>query len=155
MKRTGEKAIIIIATICNLLAIFITTIMFFGLKAVINDPNMVESMLNDPSLANEENITMEEFQEVLDVITPYANILGWVTIIAFVISLVLGLLAFMRLKNENTKNIKIAGIMLIVAGLISGVLSITSILYYIAAIMCFVRKPKVLNDSYVPSQNLD
>jgi len=29
----------------------------------------------------------------------------------------------------------------IVAGVLSGIISLTSILFYIAAIMCFVRKP--------------
>lgn len=146
MKRTGEKTLIIIATLFNLVAIFLTAIIFFGLKSIIQDPNLAKSILEDPTLQSDETLTMSEFQTFLDVITPYVNVLGWMTLIALIISLILGLVAWIRLKNESSKNMKIVGVLLIIAGVLSGVISITSILYYVAAIMCFVRKKVVLDD---------
>lgn len=67
-----------------------------------------------------------------------------------VISVVLGIIAFVYLMKNKSMNA--TGGLLIAAGVLSGLISITSILYYIAAIMCFVRKPKPTDQTLPPMQ---
>lgn len=153
MKRTGEKTIIIIASICNLIAIFLTSIAVIFLKNIINDPKLVEEYLNDPTVLAESNgevLTIQEFQDAMDIISPYINGFAWLIIGTMVISLILGLVAF-KMMNKKEK-VNTAGILLILSGVLGGILSLTAILYYVAAIMCFVRKPRVSNDLDYPSQ---
>lgn len=153
MKRTGEKVFIIIATICNLISIFITSVVVVFLKNLINDPKIVEDYLNDPTVMNEvdgEALTIDEFQESMNAIAPYINGFAVVFIGAMVISLILGLVAFRMLSKKD--KINTAGILVLISGVLAGILSLTSILYYIAGIMCFIRKPKTVEAVQSPSK---
>ena len=77
----------------------------------------------------------------MEVFIDLFGLFGWGFIILLVISLVLNIIGIVSVnKNKKPKN---AGILFIVAGLFAGVLSLTSILLYVAAIMCFVRKPPI------------
>lgn len=145
MSRTGEKVLIVIATIFNFLALALTTVMMVGLNSVIKEPTFAEEFIKDANASAEvtDTLTLEEFQEALDFVTPYVNSIGWIIIITFVIAIGLGIAALVMI-NKKTKN-NTAGALLIVAGVLSGVLSLTAILYYIPAIMLFVRKPKPLD----------
>ena len=51
------------------------------------------------------------------------------------------------IKEVNNKNPKLAGIMFILAGLFAFVLSLTSILLYIAGILCFTRKAPLTDET--------
>jgi len=57
-------------------------------------------------------------------------------------------------KVSKNKSPKTAGVLFIFAGLLSGILLLAPILFYIAAIMCFVRKAPVrdVDDPYYQTE---
>ena len=69
---------------------------------------------------------------------------SWLFVIALVISLIATIVGIIFIWNN--KNPKLAGVMFILAGLFAYVLSPTSILLYIAGIMCFTRKAPLTDD---------
>ena len=72
-------------------------------------------------------------------------------IIVMIISVVLNIIGIVNIWNN--KNAKLAGIMFIIAGVVGGLLSLSSILLYIAAILCFTKKPPLQDDPYVGDQS--
>lgn len=146
MKRTVEKVLTMAAIICSLLGIGLTSVIIFGMGVAFDDPNTIEEIVVEQNQAGQEQITVEEMQEAIDVIQPFISTFGWVIVALLVVSVVLGIIAFVYLMKNKSMNA--TGGLLIAAGVLSGLISITSILYYIAAIMCFVRKPKPIDQVY-------
>lgn len=147
MKRTGEKVLIIIAMVFNLIGISLSALLLIGFKAIVNDPSFADSFVQsyNESLAGtaeaeSASLSVAELNEAIDLFGPFLGTVGWVLIAFLVISLILGIVAFVYISKGKKTNT--SGSLLIVAGLLAGVVSLTSILYYIAAVMCFVRKPK-------------
>lgn len=141
MKRTGEKVLIVIASIFNVIAIIFTAILMAGAKAVIGDSNFAQKVydsLVETAEPGVEQLNVDEIQEMLDLAAPYINTFGVTAMVVALIGLILGIVAYVFI-NKN-KKMSTAGALLIVAGVLSGGISLTSILYYIAAILCFVRK---------------
>ena len=68
----------------------------------------------------------------------------WLIIIGLIISLVLTIIGIVNIWNN--KNPKLAGIMFIIAGVFGGILSLPSILLYIAGILCFTKKPPLTDE---------
>ncbi|CDQ38671.1 MULTISPECIES: DUF4064 domain-containing protein [Virgibacillus] len=90
----------------------------------------------------EGSINPVEFGAFAELITIFINLL-WIPIISCVISFILGLVGVLNLK----RNPRVAGGFFIAATVISSWLLFTgiafqSVLYAVAAIMCFVRKPE-------------
>lgn len=150
MKRTVEKVLTMAAIICSVLGIGLMSVIIFGIGVVFDDPNTVEEIVVEQNQTGQEQITVEEMQEAIDVIQPFVNTFGWVIVALLVISVVLGIIAFVYLVKNKSMNA--TGGLLIAAGVLSGLISITSILYYIAAIMCFVRKLKPTDQTLPPMQ---
>lgn len=150
MKRTVEKVLTMAAIICSVLGIGLMSVIIFVIGVVFDDPNTVEEIVVEQNQTGQEQITVEEMQEAIDVIQPFVNTFGWVIVALLVISVVLGIIAFVYLMKNKSMNA--TGGLLIAAGVLSGLISITSILYYIAAIMCFVRKPKPTDQTLPPMQ---
>lgn len=136
VSRGAEKTLGVIGIIFNLLTIALLVI---GLLSFSNIQNTTEfqqfeqEILNDPTFASEQDA-----QLFLDTFASSFNIIGWVIVALLAISTILAILAIVNLRNN--RNPKAAGVFFIIAGLFAGLLSLTSILFYIAAIMCFVRK---------------
>lgn len=142
MKRTVEKVFGIAAILCNLIAIGLGGLFLAGFKGIQNDPNFandfanIQNEMKDPGT---ESVTPEDLQSLLDAISPFMGTFGWILIICFIISTVIGIAAM--ILGSKPEKAQLTGILLIVAGLFSGIITITSILFYIAAILFFVRKP--------------
>lgn len=91
-----------------------------------------EMLLMDPSLRPGD----------LEIVNTFVNLFGgimWFIIIGMIIGLVLAIIGLVNIWNN--KNPKLAGIMFIIAGVLAGIVTIPSILLYIAGILCFTRKP--------------
>ena len=108
-----------------------------------NDPTFksdLKGMLADPTLT----------QADLDAIYSVFTVMGgffWLIIIGMIISVVLNIIGIVNIwKNKNAK---LAGIMFIIAGVLGGILSLPSILLYVAAILCFTKKPPLQDDLYL------
>lgn len=142
MSRTGEIVLGVISAIFTVLAIILVSIFVANGSAAFQDEafnaEIQQEILNDPTLTGQD---AEMVAQVFDVLPNAFTALGWGFVIVLVISLVLNIIGIVAITKN--KKPKLAGIMFILAGLFAGIISLTSILLYIAAIMCFVRKPPV------------
>lgn len=142
MKRTGEKVLSIIASVLNVLSVGFLILMLIGgqmlLDTGMNDPlfqSEVESEMYASGLTEAE---MDEALLLMEDFLSFISGIGWLLVILCVIAIVLGIIGAVKVG----KNAKLAGILFIIAAILSGIISIPSILLFIAAIMCFVRKPQ-------------
>ena len=155
MSRTGELALGIVSAVFTFLGTILTVIFLIGGSSVFTDEAFIaefeQEIYNDPTLSE---IEAQETIDIMGVFFEMFTVLGWLTVAALVISLVLNIIGVVSVSKN--KKPKLAGIMFIIAGLFAGILSLTSILLYIAAIMCFVRKPPVSPEEeyYTPTQPL-
>lgn len=142
MSRIGELVLGVISAIFTVLAIIVVSFLVVTGSAAFQDESfkaeIQQEILNDPNLGGQD---AEMFVQVFDVLPNAFSTFGWGFVIALVISLVLNIVGIFAIMKNNKP--KLAGIMFILAGVFAGVISLTSILLYIAAIMCLVRKPPV------------
>ncbi|CEG24010.1 hypothetical protein BN1080_03028 [Planococcus massiliensis] len=146
VSRGAEKTLGIIGIIFNLLTIALLAIGILSFDNVQNTAefqDFEQEVLNDSTFASPEDA-----QLFLDTFISSFSIIGWVLVAVLAISTVLAILAIANLRNN--RNPKAAGVLFIIAGLFAGLLSLTSILFYIAAIMCFVRKGTRRDDYQAP-----
>ncbi|GGA39781.1 DUF4064 domain-containing protein [Psychrobacillus lasiicapitis] len=146
MSRTGEIVLGVISAVFTIIAIIGVSILVVSGSAAIQDESVKsdiqQEILNDPNFTGEEAEMVVQF---LDVLPGMFSTFGWGFVIVLVISLVLNIVGIVAVTKN--KKPKLAGAMFIIAGLFAGIISLTSILLYIAAIMCFVRKaPVQFND---------
>lgn len=136
VNRAGEKVLGVIGIVFNLLAIGLIA---FAMASFENTPEfkqyMEEEMMTDPTIAT------EDVQMVMDMMTSGFGVVSWVMIAVLALSTLLAIAALVNLRKKG--NASAAGVFFIIAGLFAGLLTLTSILFYIAAIMCFVRKPRI------------
>ncbi|MDN5709497.1 MAG: DUF4064 domain-containing protein [Planococcus sp. (in: firmicutes)] len=152
IKRTGEKALGIIGSIFNVIGIILTIVVITSLSGFEGSQmqmEMQEELRNDPTLSSPEDAQMAV--DTFDAIVAGFDVIGWVLVILLAISTVFAVLAITKLKSFEKANT--AGIFFILAGIFAGILSLTSILFYIAAIMCFVRKPPLREDELMGRDN--
>ncbi|MDI2586010.1 DUF4064 domain-containing protein [Psychrobacillus sp. NEAU-3TGS] len=146
MSRTGEMVLGVISAVFTIIAIIGVSFLVISGSAAIQDESVKsdiqQEILNDPNFTGEEAEMVVQF---LDVLPGMFSTFGWGFVIVLVISLVLNIVGIVAVTKN--KKPKLAGAMFIIAGLFAGIISLTSILLYIAAIMCFVRKgPAQLTD---------
>lgn len=150
MKRTAEKILSIIAMILNGIGI-ILTLLLIGFYNTLSEDPLVKSeieaeMLADPTLTPTD---VEMIYSILDMIGGFM----WAIVVVAIISIIFTIIGLVSIWNN--KNPKLAGIMLIISGLFAGIISIPSILLYIAGILCFTRKPPVTPEESFMEQQYD
>ena len=141
MSRTGEVALGIIGTILNVILLIIVTLAVFSASALntTDVQNMLETeIMADPTLTPEE---MELTKDIIAGGMDVFGVVGWVVVGLLLLSVILSIIAVVKVSKN--KSPKAAGVLFIFAGLLSGILLLAPILFYIAAIMCFVRKTPV------------
>ncbi|MFJ7935017.1 DUF4064 domain-containing protein [Sporosarcina sp. NPDC096371] len=151
MKRTAEKSLSIIGAVLSTVGIIMGIIMTSLFNLVKSDPMFQveleqEMLLMDPSLRPED----------LEIFTTIVNLFGgimWFIIIGMIIGLVLTIIGLVNIWNS--KNPKLAGIMFIIAGVLSGFITLPSILLYIAGILCFTRKPPLTDKPHFTDDQYD
>lgn len=136
MNRTAERVLGIISLVFNALGVImaIAGAVFFN---ILNSDSDLRREVEVDILSNPD-ITPAD----MDVFFTFFNAFGgfmWLVVIFFVISLILTIVGLVNIWNS--KNPKLAGIMFILAGLTAGILSLTSILLYIAGILALTKKP--------------
>lgn len=144
ISRSGEKILGVIGIVFNLLAIALIVFSIFSLGNVENDPEfrqfLEEQIMADPNMTD-----VGDVQGLVDGLLTSFDVIMWVLVGLLAISTIFALLAVGRLGKKGNANM--AGVFFIVAGLFAGLLSLTSILFYIAALMCFVRKGRNDNEN--------
>lgn len=154
MKRTGELVFGIIGSLFNLIAISFVGLLVVSMSSVsVNEQfqnelvtEMEKNYANNPNL---QDIDPQSFADTVVAFTDGFGPFGWFFIVCFVISLVLGIVACIQAYKAKNKKANMAGWLFIVAAIFAGIISFTSFAYYIAAIICFVRKPKTENQTLV------
>lgn len=142
MSRIGEIVLGVISAVFTAISVVVVSLIVISGSAVIQDEmfnsSLQQEILNDPTLTGQD---AEIIVQIVDLLPNVFGVFGWGFVIALIISLVLNIVGVVSItKNKNSK---LAGIMFILAGIFAGILTLTSILLYIAAILCFVRKPPV------------
>jgi len=143
ISRSGERVLGIIGIVFNVIGIILLAWLITSidkLEGTAEFEQFQQEILNDPAFEG----SPEEAQMVVEFIMGSLAVFGWVMVVILVLSTIFAIVALINLKN--TRSAQLAGIFFILAGLLAGVLSLTSILFYVAAIMCFVRKPPMRED---------
>ncbi|WP_203334180.1 DUF4064 domain-containing protein [Planococcus beigongshangi] len=143
ISRTGERVLGIIGIVFNVLSIILLAWLITSissLEGTAEFEQFQQEIMNDPAFEGNP----EEAQMVVDFITGSVSVFGWILVAMLVLSTIFAIVAILNLKKTRSANL--AGVFFILAGLLAFVLSPTSILFYVAAIMCFVRKPQLRED---------
>ena len=150
MKRTTEKTLGIISLVLSIIGVVISGVIAAFFNLIQSDPEFQmqfeEGLLSDPAIT----------QEQIDMTNTLLSLFGgamWFVIIGLVIGIVLTIIGLVNIWNS--KNPKIAGIMFIIAGVLTGFISLPSILLYIAGILCLVRKPSEMDKTPFTGDSYD
>lgn len=148
MSRTGEIALGIIGTILNVILLIVVTLTVVSASAMDTTglQQMIEQeMMSEPTMTPDD---MAYMQDILDMGMEIFGVVGWVLVGLLLLSVILSIIAV--LKVSKNKSPKTAGVLFIFAGLLSGILLLAPILFYIASIMCLVRRTPMdkLEDPY-------
>ena len=142
--RTWEKALGIIGIVLNIIAIILTIVAVINIgefEGSVLEAQLQEDILNDPTL------TPEEAEATVALMGGFAEafgVFGWIIVAVLALATALAITAVVSL-NDNRKP-KLAGILFVIAGILSGLLSLTALIFYVAAIMCFVRRPPLAEE---------
>lgn len=151
MSRTTEKVLSILSVVLTAIAVFIS----FAALALFNyikSDTLIKEEFEAEMLLVEPTLTPEH----IEIIYGAFGIIGgfmWLIIISLIVSLILTIIGIVNIWNN--RNSKLAGIMFIIAGLTAGIISLTSILLYIVGILCFTKKPPLLNESQFVDDKYD
>lgn len=147
MSRTPERVLSIISLVFTALAL-IPSFLIVGLGKALTQSEIREEL--ESELLADPQLTGEETDMILSMFGSFSGF-GWFFVIVLLISLIATIVGMVSIWNN--KNPKLAGIMFIIAGLFALVLSPTSIMLYVAAILCFTKKSPQLptDDSFVES----
>ncbi|TSI08615.1 DUF4064 domain-containing protein [Lysinibacillus sp. BW-2-10] len=141
MKRTGEKALSIISVVLNVLGVGILILTLLGSKMLMNDPMFQTELENFfyGSGLTDADITLGV--DYMNNLLQFISSIGWIFVLLGVVAIILAIVGAVKVNS----NAKLAGILFIIACVLSGIISLSGILLLIAAIMCFARKPKTPN----------
>ncbi|WP_397536387.1 DUF4064 domain-containing protein [Rummeliibacillus pycnus] len=160
MKRTIEIVFGVIGSFFNIIAIGFMGLMLVFINEFQNNTQAQDEFIaefqkqlsEDPQF---QDVDMQSFSDSMLSIINFFGPTAWFIIIFFIISFIVGIIAMVQVARVKDKTANLAGAMFIIAAVFAGILSPTSLIYYIAAIICFVRKPKVeVSDSTYSDQSV-
>lgn len=139
MNRTAEKVLGIIGLVFTVFGVIASIFGAVIFNMFSSDPTLRGEMEMD--LYSDPAFTKADVDMVFTVFDSLGGFL-WLGVVFLVISLIVTIIGLIKIWNN--KNPKLAGIMFILGGLTGGILSLTSILLYIAGILCLTKKPKTM-----------
>ncbi|MFJ8237049.1 DUF4064 domain-containing protein [Ureibacillus sp. NPDC094379] len=138
MKRTAEIVLSIISIVFNVISLGIVIFLTMSSQFVTNDPLIEEELRNNMYGAElteaDIDIALNSTQDIITFMTT----IGWILVAVIIITIILTIIGTVKI-NKSTKT---AGVLFIISAILSGIISFPGILLIIAAILCFVRKPK-------------
>ncbi|MEI2663197.1 DUF4064 domain-containing protein [Rossellomorea sp. LJF3] len=140
VKRTGEVIMGVIGIVLSALFSIIGIVLNMGMNSPEVMSQIEEGMESDPNL-QESGMTTGDMSAIMET----AESMGSYLVILGIIASILGIIAVMTIV-KNKKPV-LSGIMFIIAALVIGLGTIgfgfiPGLLFLIAGIMAFVRKPK-------------
>lgn len=133
VSRTAERVLAIIAIVLSVIGAAGTVLLGVFFKMGMQNPQIMEEMRRE--IMREESLSAAEFDIAINTIGSLQFVL-WIAAAAAAVSIVLAIIGTVKLRS----NVKTAGTLFIVSGLLAGILTLPSILLYIAGILCFVKK---------------
>lgn len=149
MKRTVEKVLSIISVALTGIAVLLSFLFLSAYKTFNSDKGLLEEF--EMSLRSDQTLSPEQADLILSMVDVIETF-NWFIIVILLISLITTIVGITFIWNN--KKPKLAGAMFFIGGLFAVIFSPTSILLYIAGILCFVRKPtqqgeqKFVKDDY-------
>jgi hypothetical protein len=146
VKRTGEVVMGVIGIVLSALFSIIGIVLNMGMSSPEVMSQIEEGMESDPNL-QESGMTAGDMSSIMEA----AESMGSYLVILGIIASILGIIAVMTIV-KNKKPV-LSGIMFIIAALVIGLGTvgfgfIPGLLFLIAGIMAFVRKPKRTDPVY-------
>ncbi|WP_082386284.1 DUF4064 domain-containing protein [Rossellomorea vietnamensis] len=140
VKRTGEVIMGVIGIVLSALFSIIGIVLNMGMNSPEVMSQIEEGMESDPNL-QESGMTAGDMSAIMET----AESMGSYLVILGIVASILGIIAVMTIV-KNKKPV-LSGIMFIIAALVIGLGTIgfgfiPGLLFLIAGIMAFVRKPK-------------
>lgn len=151
MKRTAERVLSIIGAAFTGISV-VLGIAFMSFLNVVKSDQMAQGDFEKEMLSIDPTMTPEDLDVFLSVMDFMGGMM-WLLIMGLIISLVLSIIGIVKVWNNS--NPKLAGILFIISGVLGGILSLASILLYIAAILCFVRKAPIAEDTHFLNDQYD
>lgn len=152
INRTAERVLGIISAVLLTLSVLGAALVAFIWNMASSDPTFMDEFRGE--IVSEGVVNTEEVDMFMSFMGSFSTII-WVLVAVAFIGLVLNIIGLVKVWNN--KSPKTAGILFIIAGLLGGFLSLPSILLYIAAILCFTKKPPMApgpsSDEYVSTQS--
>lgn len=138
MNRTAEKVLSIISLVFTVLALIGSVIGTFFMRALTSNSALRAEF--EMELYADPTLTFDDVEMIVGLFELFEGF-GWFSVVLFFISTVTTIIGMIFMwKNKNPK---LAGVMFIIAGLFALIISPTSIMLYVAAILCFTRKAPV------------
>lgn len=150
MKRTPEKVLSIISLVFTVLSIvgwglFVAFSRAFSGAGEFAKEFQME-LYADPSMTDEDvELTMLGLE--------FLEGFSWFIVAVLIVSLIVTIVGMVFMWKD--KNPKLAGVMFIIAGLFALIITPTSIMLYIAGILCFTRKPPLTDDQSFVGESHD
>ncbi|WP_153126869.1 DUF4064 domain-containing protein [Peribacillus tepidiphilus] len=137
MKRTAEIVLTVIGIVLNVIMIGIGALINFAFNDVTLRNEMEDELMKDPTLSNAD--------VDINMIMDFLGGVGWGFIIIVTISTILAIIAAVVVRGNRKP--KLAGGLLIGSSLLLGIGTILigwlpALLFLIAGILCFARRPK-------------
>ncbi len=135
MNRTAEKVLGIIGLVFTALGVIASIFGAVLFNMFSSNPDFRTEM--EMEFYSDPTMTPADIDMIFNMFDAIGGFI-WLGVVFLVISLVLTIIGLVNIwKNKNPK---LAGIMFILGGLTGGILSLTSILLYIAGILCLTKK---------------
>lgn len=151
INRTAERVLSIIAAILTTIGLAGSVLLGIFFNVGISQPEILEEIRL--GMASDGTLTPSEVDMFMGFVESF-SVFIWILVIAAFISLVLNIIG--TVKIWNNANPKAAGVLFIVSGLFGGIISLPSILLYIAGILCFTKKdplaPELSHDASAAGQ---
>ncbi|MCA1058755.1 DUF4064 domain-containing protein [Rossellomorea aquimaris] len=146
VKRTGEVIMGIIGIVLSALFSIIGIVMNMGMSSPDVMSQIEEGMQSDPNL-QDSGMTAGDMNTIMEA----AESMGSYLVILGIIASIIGIIAVLTIV-KNRKPV-LSGILFIIAALVIGLGTIgfgfiPGLLFLIAGIMAFVRKPKKIDPVY-------
>lgn len=151
INRTAERVLSIIAAIFTGIGLVVSVVVALFMSAAVSEPGFQDEMRE--IMSGDGTFTPSEVDVMIGLVDSF-HVFIWIAVIAAFISLVLNIIGTIKIWNNSSP--KAAGILFVVAGLFGGIISLPSILLYIAGILCLTKKPPMapepLQDESVATQ---
>ncbi len=139
MSRTAEKVLAMLGSVFVVLGLVISLLLVVSAQAMNGDPSLQESVKMSIVQDTSNGLTGPEFDYLVSWTNDYA-IYFYLFASSMIISLLFVILAYRQLSVTEIP--KRSAHFFIAAGIFSGIVAFPSILFYVAAVFIYAKRPE-------------